>query len=125
MAFLYECLNDLDDLLYFVGSPGVDIRSFDTKSVSILKIFCNESFRQFRDSYSHLVCTSDHFVVYVGEILDKRHLVAGRLKISPKEVKENERPSVADVEKIIYSRSADVKSDLVFFYWFKWFFFSR
>ena len=42
MPLVYQALNDLDDLRYFLGRPGIDVSSLNIESIHVHKVLGDE-----------------------------------------------------------------------------------
>ena len=84
----------------------------DVEAIGILEIFIDETVGQLADGDAFFVGTFDHLVVDISEILDIIDRIATVEQETAKGVIRNKGPGIAQVEKIVDSRTADVHLDL-------------
>ena len=90
----------------------MDIGAADSECVRILKVGLDKLLRKSIDRNSHFVRSSDHFIVYIGKILDIRYLIPDMRQIAPQNIEYNKRACVSDMKIIIDGWPARVKEHL-------------
>ena len=108
VALVDEGLHHVDDLLHIFRGLGVDGGGTDAQTLCIGEVLLDVLFRHFLGGDALLVGTLDNLVVYVGEVLHERHLVAAVLQIAAQHVEHDDRARVADVDVVIHRRAAGV-----------------
>ena len=96
----------------------------DTKAFGIGQVFVDVTLCDFLCSYAFFVCLFDDLVIDVGKVLDKGNIIAFEFQISAHGIKYTDWTCVADVDKVIYSRSAGIHFYLALLDRHKFFFFS-
>ena len=114
----------MDDLRDMFCSARCNIGAADSKSVSVLVVLGYEFLGKLINGDAVLAGTMYHFVVNVGEVLDKRNVIAFMFKPASEHVKHDEWSSVSDVEEVIDCRAARIEADVSWFEWSEGFFFA-
>ena len=100
-------MNDVVDVL---SGFGINIRRLHAELLNIFKECIRIFLRNFLRRNTQLIGAFDDFVIDVGEIHHKAHLIAAIAQIAAKGVEHDERPRVANVKIIIHRRPAEIKS---------------
>ena len=96
----------------------------NTQGGGVFVILLDEVVSQFFDGDALLIRAADHLIVDVREVLHECDFETAVFKVTAQDVKNNERTGIADMEIVIYSRSAGIHADLAFMQRFKLFFFA-
>ena len=99
---LQERLDESDDLGDRFGGTRFEIGSTEPEGVRILEEPCRRLFRQLSARDPLLAGLEVDLVVDVGDVVDQRHLVAGRTKPAPKPHSEDERSRVPHVDSLVH-----------------------
>ena len=94
-----------------IGGKRMNCGRTDAKSLGILFIFLDVTGGDLTVGHALLVCAADDLIVNVGEVLHEGHLVAAIFKITAEHIEHGKATRVADVEKVIYRRTAGVHLD--------------
>ena len=123
-ALVFEGFHDVFDLIDGFGCLWMNGCFADTKAFGIGQVFVDVTLCDFLCSYAFFVCLFDDLVIDVGKVLDKGNIVSFKFQISAHSVKYTDWTCVADVDKVIYSRSAGIHFYLALLDRHKFFFFS-
>ena len=107
-ALVDEPLHERDDLRHGLTHSGVNVCRGDVEFLNILKILVDILVRHVHGADMLFSRAVDDLVVHVRKVLHVLHLLASVLQIFAHGVEHDERTGVADVDKVIYGRTADV-----------------
>ena len=91
-------------------------RRADTETFGVLAVFGDIPFGYFRNGAALRLCPVYHFIVHIGEILDKYHLVAELFKIASEHIENDKTAGVSYMYVIIHSGPADIHANFFIFY---------
>jgi hypothetical protein len=90
----------------------VHVRLADAELVEVVEEVVDERLRVVVQRHALAQRAADRLVVHVGEVHHELHLVAAELQVAAQEVREEERPHVADVRRGVHRGAAGVHPDL-------------
>ena len=94
----------------------------DVHPLHVFFALLNVSFGNLISRNAFFIGFFDDLVIHVRKIRYKIHFISFMLQIAAHRVKYNHRTGIADVDEIIYGRTADVHADLPFLNGHKFFF---
>ena len=106
-----QFLDERDDLGHRLGGTRLDVRPAQPEPVGVLHEPAGSPFRQVAAGHLAGGGLDVDLVVDVGDVVDERHVVAGRLSQLRSHIADHERPCVADVHAVVHRRPADVHAD--------------
>ena len=115
VAFIDKSRHNFNDFINIIGCKGMDRCRADTESSCINFIFLDVAGGNIAVPDALFLCTTNHLIVNIGEILHEFDLIATIFKIAAEHIKDDKATGVTDMEEVIDSRATRIHGDLSLF----------